>query len=271
MTPETLSSAAARGIPVSFESVIKRYGKHTVLDKLSFRVEAGERVVLIGPSGSGKTTVLRCIMGFEPIDEGTIHVGSERIDPPAAGLMAHRRSQAQLRAVRAHVGMVFQQFNLFPHLTVRQNITLGPRRSHSETRAKSDELARSLLSQVGLADKIDSYPRQLSGGQQQRVAIVRALAMHPSVMLFDEVTSALDPETVGDVLRLIRQLTEASTMTMLLVTHEMGFAAQVADRVVFMENGCIVEQGPPEQIFGAPREERTEQFLMRLEDRGVPR
>ena len=164
--------------------------------------------------------------------------------------------------------MVFQQFNLFPHLTVLENITLGPRRA-GRTRTAADESAHSLLQQVGLAEKAASYPRHLSGGQQQRVAIARGLAMHPSVMLFDEVTSALDPETVGDVLRLIRGLSERSTMTMLIVTHEMEFAALVADHAIFMEGGVIVEQGPPEQIFNAPREQRTVQFLRSLKDKGT--
>ena len=265
----TLSTAASSGVPVTFEGVTKAYGQHTVLDQLSFEVQAGERVVLIGPSGSGKTTVLRCMMGFESINSGAIHVGDASIVPADGGRAAHRAARAGLFAARSQVGMVFQQFNLFPHLTVLRNITIGPRRTGGQSRLAAEDLARSLLDQVGLGSKVDAYPRQLSGGQQQRVAIARALAMHPSVMLFDEVTSALDPETVGDVLRLIRKLTETSTMTMLLVTHEMEFAAQVADRVVFMEGGLIVEQGPPEQIFGSPREERTVRFLSRLEDKGA--
>jgi polar amino acid transport system ATP-binding protein len=265
----TLSAVAASGVPVSFEGVTKSYGDHKVLDYLTFDVKAGERVVLIGPSGSGKTTVLRCMMGFESIDSGAIQIGLQAIVPMVGDRTTRRQARAGLVSARAQVGMVFQQFNLFPHLSVLRNITIGPRRTAGQSAEDAEALARSLLDQVGLGSKVDAYPRQLSGGQQQRVAIARALAMHPSVMLFDEVTSALDPETVGDVLRLIRRLTESSTMTMLLVTHEMEFAAQVADRVIFMEGGLIVEQGPPEQIFEAPQEERTAQFLSRLEDKGA--
>jgi polar amino acid transport system ATP-binding protein len=266
--PNSLNAAAAEGVAVSFDEVTKRYGDHVVLDRLSLQVDAGECVALIGPSGSGKTTVLRCLVGFEPIEQGAIHVGDETIIPSAGGMAAQRRARAQLRRAREQIGMVFQQFNLFPHLTALQNITLGPRRGGQE-RSVAEETARSLLQQVGLAHKADSYPRQLSGGQQQRVAIARALAMHPSVMLFDEVTSALDPEMVGDVLRLVRGLAETSKMTILIVTHEMEFAELVADRVVFMEGGVIVEQGPPEQIFSAPHEPRTMQFLRSLKDKGA--
>lgn len=265
---ETLTSVTAAGIVVAFQQVAKRYGDHPVLDELTFTVDPGERVVLIGPSGSGKTTILRCLMGFESIDSGRIQVGPDTIVPTGRRRADKRRARDGLRAARSHMGMVFQQFNLFPHLSVLDNVTIGPRHNESVGRAELRDRARTLLDQVGLGGKVDSYPAQLSGGQQQRVAIARALAMRPAVMLFDEVTSALDPETVGDVLRLIRQLTESSTMTMLLVTHEMAFAAGVADRVIFMERGAIVEQGPPEQLFGDPQQERTRQFLNRLGDKG---
>ncbi len=267
---ETLSNSlfAADGVAVSFDGVTKRYGDHVVLDGLNLHVGAGECVALIGPSGSGKTTILRCLMGFETIDAGVIRVGDELIIPPGGGIASKRIARDQLRRARKQIGMVFQQFNLFPHLTALQNITLGPRRAGRES-SLAEVAARSLLQQVGLEQKANSYPRQLSGGQQQRVAIARALAMHPSVMLFDEVTSSLDPEMVGDVLRLVRGLAETSKMTILIVTHEMEFAKLVADRVVFMEDGLVVEQGPPEQIFSAPREQRTLQFLSSLKDKGA--
>jgi polar amino acid transport system ATP-binding protein len=263
-----LPAEGSSGVAVSFENVSKRYGDHVVLDHLTLNVGAGECVALIGRSGSGKTTVLRCLVGFESIDGGEILVGSVRIVPAPRGWAAKRRARAELRRARAQIGMVFQQFNLFPHLTALQNITLGPRRA-GEARSVAEEAAHSLLKQFGLGQKAESYPRHLSGGQQQRVAIARALAMRPSVMLFDEVTSALDPETVGEVLRLVRGLAETSDMTMLIVTHEMEFAELVADRVIFMEGGVIVEQGPAAQIFNAPQEPRTVQFLRSLKDKGI--
>jgi polar amino acid transport system ATP-binding protein len=268
MTSE-LAPETAAGIPVEFRDVSKRYGDHVVLDELSFAVSPGERVVLIGPSGSGKTTVLRCMMGFERTDSGLIQIGDAAVLPSGRGRAQQRRARAGLRAARNHVGMVFQQFNLFPHLTVMQNLTIGPRHNRQASSAEIERRARALLEDVGLASKAESYPGQLSGGQQQRVAIARALAMRPAVMLFDEVTSALDPETVGEVLGLIRRIAESSTMTMLLVTHEMAFAAQVADRVIFMEQGIVVEQGPPAQVFSSPQEERTRRFLRRLDDKGA--
>jgi polar amino acid transport system ATP-binding protein len=209
------------------------------------------------------------MMGFERTDSGLIQIGDAAVLPSGRGRAQQRRARAGLRAARDQVGMVFQQFNLFPHLSVMQNLTIGPRHSRQASHAETEQRARSLLDDVGLASKAESYPGQLSGGQQQRVAIARALAMRPAVMLFDEVTSALDPETVGEVLGLIRRIAESSTMTMLLVTHEMAFAAEVADRVIFMEQGVIVEQGPPAQVFNSPQEERTRRFLRRLDDKGA--
>jgi polar amino acid transport system ATP-binding protein len=262
-----LSREPSKGAAVRFEGVTKAYGDHVVLDNLTLHFEAGECAAIIGPSGSGKTTVLRCMVGFEPIDDGKIHVGTAKVVPVSGSRTEKRLAREQLRSVRSQLGMVFQQFNLFPHLTALNNITLGPRQA-GLAREPAEDLAQQLLGQVGLPEKGAAYPRQLLGGQQQRVAIARALAMQPSVMLFDEVTSALDPEMVGDILRLIRGLTETSAMTILLVTHEMEFAELVADRVIFMEGGVIVEQGPPEQIFNSPQEKRTLQFLRSLKDKG---
>jgi polar amino acid transport system ATP-binding protein len=217
---------------VKFENVYKSYGTVPVLRGLSFEVERGQVLTLIGRSGSGKSTALRCIDRLETIDSGEIEVAGHRIADPAL----------KLRDLRQDVGIVFQSYNLFPHLTVEQNITLAPRRVKRMPTGEARELARDVLAQVGLSEKINSYPEQLSGGQQQRVAIARSLAMRPKVMLFDEVTSALDPELTGEVLKVIEKLAE-SGMTMLLVTHEMAFAARVADRVIFMHHGLIHEQG----------------------------
>jgi polar amino acid transport system ATP-binding protein len=210
-------------------------------------------VCVIGPSGSGKSTLLRCVNLLETTSRGTVHVAGIEVTDP----------DCDLDAVRRRVGMVFQQFNLFGHLDVRRNLTIAQRRVLGRTKAKADEVARANLARVGLSEKIDAYPAQLSGGQQQRVAIARALAMDPALMLFDEPTSALDPELVGEVLAVMRGLADDG-MTMLVVTHEMAFAREVAARVVFMDGGVIVESGPPEQIFGAPRERRTAEFLHRV-------
>ena len=247
------------------EKLVKRYGPHTVLDDINLEVQTGQVLVVIGPSGSGKSTLLRCLAALEPIQRGII-----RIDGTLAAKGAEEQGQgpdrASLRALREKVGMVFQQFNLFPHLTVMENITLAPRRVRGMAQGEAEQLAVDLLRRVGLEDKRDVHPERLSGGQQQRAAIARALAMHPKVMLFDEVTSALDPELVGEVLRTMRQLAEQG-MTMLVVTHEMGFARDVADDVIFMDNGKIVERSPPAQIFEQPKEARTRAFLERLLDR----
>ncbi len=232
--------------------VQKKFRATPVLRDVSLRVQAGEVVVIIGPSGSGKSTLLRTINGLERIEGGEIWVD---------GVAVHQRKD--LRAVRTKVGMIFQQFNLFPHLTVLNNITLGPtlvRKDRADT-AIGD--AHALLERVGLKDKASSYPSQLSGGQQQRVAIARALAMKPAIMMFDEVTSALDPELIGEVLNVMRGLARDG-MTMLVVTHEMGFARDVADRVVFMDAGTFLEEGPPDQMFTNPSDPRSRQFLRRV-------
>ena len=253
------------GSLIVVERLVKRYGDHTILDDVNLDVKAGQVLVVIGPSGSGKSTLLRCLAALEPIQHGSIRIdgklaakGKEEADgePDAASL----------RDLRQRIGMVFQQFNLFPHLTVLENITLAPRRVRGMTQVEADRLGIELLRKVGLEDKRDVYPERLSGGQQQRAAIARALAMQPKVMLFDEVTSALDPELVGEVLRTMRQLAEQG-MTMLVVTHEMGFARDVADDVIFMDKGKIVERAAPEVIFEHPKEARTRAFLERLLDR----
>jgi polar amino acid transport system ATP-binding protein len=251
---------------VRFDDVTKRYGPLTVLDELKLEVAQGEKVAIIGPSGSGKTTVLRMLMTLERIDEGVIWVDGEpltHMDRDGALVAA---DQAHLRRVRGKIGMVFQHFNLFPHMTALGNCIEAPRRvlglSAGEAQARDAEL----LEMVGLGDKTKHYPSQLSGGQQQRVAIARALAMRPKIMLFDEVTSALDPELVGEVLQVIRKLGSEHDLTMLMVTHQMGFAKEFADRVCFFYAGKIAEQGSPEAIFGDPQNDRTRQFLRAVLD-----
>jgi ABC-type polar amino acid transport system ATPase subunit len=239
---------------VLMKDVCKSYGDHTVLNHVDLAVAPSEVVVLIGPSGAGKSTLLRCINGLEKIDSGTIHIDGE--------LLTQREST--LNKTRQHVGMVFQQFNLWPHKTVLENLSLSPTRVARRPRAEVASESARLLEQVGLADFGDRYPTNLSGGQQQRVAIARALAMHPKVMLFDEPTSALDPELVGEVLTVMRDLA-ASGMTMVVVTHEMRFARAVADRVVLMADGGIVESGPPNEVLESPRSDRGKAFLRRLE------
>jgi polar amino acid transport system ATP-binding protein len=239
------------------ERVHKRYGDLAVLRGIDIDVPANKVICLIGASGSGKSTLLKCANLIEPIDEGRILFEGEEItsvdtDPDR---------------VRRHIGIVFQAFNLFPHMTVLANVTLAPRRVLGMPQPVAEEQARELLARFGLADKAGEYPDRISGGQQQRAAIVRALAMQPRIMLLDEVTSALDPELVGEVLTVIRELAE-SGMTMLISTHEMGFARQIADRVCFMSEGVILEQGPPDLIFHAPRNERTAAFLQRVIEAG---
>ncbi|MGL6279912.1 MAG: amino acid ABC transporter ATP-binding protein [Gaiella sp.] len=235
------------------EGVRKSFGQLAVLRGIDLTLAEHEVVCLIGASGSGKSTLLRCIDLLEPVDEGRIVVAGEEITTPAV----------DANAVRRRIGIVFQSFNLFPHMSVLQNVTLAPRKVLRLSRAEADERATALLERFGLADKRGEYPDRLSGGQQQRVAIVRALAMQPDLLLLDEITSALDPELVAEVLDVIRELA-ASGMTMLIATHEMGFARDVAHRVCFLHEGSILEQGPPAEIFGAPREERTQQFLARI-------
>ncbi len=231
----------------------KNFGQLEVLKKISLEVEEGEVVCLIGPSGSGKSTFLRCLNRLEKITAGEVNVDGHPISDP----------NININRVRENIGMVFQHFNLFPHLTVRENITLAPVELKKMEKAAASDKALELLERVGLADKADAYPGQLSGGQKQRVAIARALAMNPDIMLFDEPTSALDPEMVGEVLEVMKQLA-ADGMTMVVVTHEMGFAREVADRVIFMDDGYIVEEGTPEEVFGNPKEERTISFLNKV-------
>jgi polar amino acid transport system ATP-binding protein len=231
----------------------KRFDSLEVLRGLDLAVDDHEVICLIGASGSGKSTLLRCINLLEPIDAGSIVVHGQ--DITVRGV--------DQNAIRAQIGIVFQSFNLFPHMTVMKNVTLAPTKVLKRTRAQADDEARRLLDRFGLGDKAAEYPDRLSGGQQQRVAIVRALAMQPEIMLLDEVTSALDPELVAEVLDVIRELAEGG-MTMLIATHEMGFARDIAGRVCFLDEGVILEQGPPAQIFSEPREERTKQFLQRI-------
>ena len=259
---DSLESLAGSGITLS--SVRKSYGSLIVLNDIDLSVRAGQRIALIGPSGSGKTTVLRCVALLESIDSGVIRVAGIEINGPDVAARQSRNSP--ISTVRRKVGMVFQQFNLFPNMSVLDNVTLAPRNVLKINRPAAEAEARALLDSVGLADKAASFPYQLSGGQQQRVAIARSLAMRPTVLLFDEVTSALDPELVGEVLSVIRGLAEHSSVTMLIVTHEMRFAAEVADRVVFMESGAIIEQGPPAQVLHDPTSERTKRFLHRVRD-----
>ena len=235
------------------EGLHKSFGKTEVLRGIDLEVAEHEVVCLIGASGSGKSTLLRCIDLLEPIHAGRIVVAGD--DITARGVDVNR--------VRRGIGIVFQAFNLFPHMTVLRNVTLGPRKALGISSAEAEAQARELLSRFGLADKVDEFPDRLSGGQQQRVAIVRALAMRPRLMLLDEVTSALDPELVAEVLEVIRELAHEG-MTMVIATHEMGFARDIAGRVCFLDGGVILEQGPPQQIFTSPREERTKQFLARI-------
>jgi len=262
------SSAVPAGQPlIRFRKVRKSYGELRVLDDLDLEVAAGEKVAIIGPSGSGKTTILRLLMTLERYESGTIEVGGELLGLRREGERLVPDREAHLRQVRKQIGMVFQHFNLFPHMTALQNVIEAPIRVLGLPRREAEARARELFAMVGLQEKAGSYPRHLSGGQQQRVAIARALAMRPRIMLFDEVTSALDPELVGEVLRVIGQLAKESGMTMLIVTHEMSFARDVSDRVIFMEKGRIVEQGEPGVIFREPRSERTRAFLKAVLER----
>ena len=246
----------------------KRFGPVTALDGVSLDVAAGEVVAIIGASGSGKSTLLSCLNHLSPPDKGEVWVGGKRAGGDPAARLSRRAVEADLRRFRADIGMVFQHFNLFPHFSVLQNLIDAPMAVRGRSRAEATEHARALLAQVGLADKEKAFPAELSGGQQQRVAIARALAMKPAVMLFDEPTSALDPELVDEVLRVMRDLARQG-MTMLVVTHEMSFAEDVADRLVFFDRGRIVESGPPREILRTPQHERTRSFLQRLLRRGA--
>ncbi len=255
--PDRGASGAAAPV-LRVRGISKSFGEHRVLSSIDLRVERGRVLALIGPSGSGKTTVLRCLNGLEVPDGGVIEVGD--------GLSLDFSSpvgRKELARLRDRSAMVFQHYNLFPHRTVLENVLEGPVQVQKRPRAEAEAEARALLARVGLAERADAYPFQLSGGQQQRVGIVRALALRPQLLLFDEPTSALDPELVGDVLGVIKELADEG-WTMVIVTHELQFASQVADEIVFMADGVVVEQGPPAQLLRTPRNERTRQFLHRL-------
>ena len=245
---------------VKAEGVHKRFGRLEVLKGISLEVPPGTVMCMLGPSGSGKSTFLRCINHLENINRGRLWVDGELVGYRQAGDKLHELRESEIVRSRAKIGMVFQRFNLFPHMTAIQNVRLAQEMVLRRKSQEAEEKARALLTRVGLGDKIDEYPARLSGGQQQRVAIARALAMDPKVMLFDEVTSALDPELVKEVLDVMRELADEG-MTMIVVTHEIGFAREVGDNVVFMDGGVIVEQGRPAQILDSPREERTKRFL----------
>jgi len=235
---------------LALDGIRKRFGTHVVLDDVSLAVEPGEVVAVIGRSGSGKTTLLRCINGLETIDEGSIVFAGKPLPKDAAAL----------RELRREIGIVFQSYNLFPHHSVERNITLGPTITNKLPLEEAQKIALEVLREVGLEDKLHAYPAQLSGGQQQRVAIARALAMHPRLMLFDEITSALDPELVGEVVKVLERLA-TSGRTMVLVTHEMGFARRTADTLVFMHQGKVWEKGPPRELFAAPKTKELESFI----------
>ncbi|AWI11457.1 hypothetical protein B4065_2418 [Caldibacillus thermoamylovorans] len=238
---------------IKVEQITKVFGKNPVLKNISTTIHQGEVVAIIGPSGSGKSTFLRCLNLLEKPTEGKIYIKDQEITNPKVNILE----------VRKHIGMVFQQFNLFPHMTVLENVTYAPQKVKKLAKGEVEKNAKDLLAKVGLSDKVDSYPSQLSGGQKQRVAIARALAMEPEIMLFDEPTSALDPEMVKEVLDVIKDLAETG-MTMVIVTHEMNFAKEVADRVIFIDGGVILEDAEPHQFFNAPKSERAKDFLSKL-------
>lgn len=238
---------------IKVEQITKVFGKNPVLKNISTTIHQGEVVTIIGPSGSGKSTFLRCLNLLEKPTEGKIYIKDQEITNPKVNILE----------VRKHIGMVFQQFNLFPHMTVLENVTYAPQKVKKLAKGEVEKNAKDLLAKVGLSDKVDSYPSQLSGGQKQRVAIARALAMEPEIMLFDEPTSALDPEMVKEVLDVIKDLAETG-MTMVIVTHEMNFAKEVADRVIFIDDGVILEDAEPHQFFNAPKSERAKDFLSKL-------
>jgi polar amino acid transport system ATP-binding protein len=241
--------------------VTKRYGDLVVLDSLSLDIQANEMVSIIGPSGSGKTTVLRMLMTLEKIDEGVIYLDGKPLTHSEKNGVLRPAGDKYIRTVRSDIGMCFQHFNLFPHMTALQNCIEAPIQVLGLKKAEAIERAEDMLDMVGLADKMDQHPIRLSGGQQQRVAIARALCMRPKVMLLDEVTSALDPEVIGEVLNVIRKLNSEHHLTMIMVTHQMGFAKEISDRVCFFHAGKIEEQGTPDELFGNPQSERTQQFL----------
>jgi polar amino acid transport system ATP-binding protein len=248
---------------VASQAVHKRFGTLEVLKGIDLEVQRGEVMCMLGPSGSGKSTFLRCINHLEKINAGRLYVDGELVGYRQAGDKLHELHEREVAGKRAQIGMVFQDFNLFPHMTALENVTLAPIRVLDVSREEARKRGRQLLERVGLGEKLDSYPVALSGGQQQRVAIARALAMQPKLMLFDEPTSALDPELVGEVLDVMRGLARDG-MTMIVVTHEMGFAREVADSAVFMDEGVVVESGPPSEVLVNPRHERTQAFLSKV-------
>lgn len=247
-----MSKAIDNSVMIELKDLYKSFGDNQILKGVDLKVNRSEVVVIIGPSGSGKSTLLRCVNYLEIPTSGTVTIDGETITP-----------EVNINTIRAEVGMVFQHFNLFPHMTVLRNITLAQEKVRKKSAEESEKIAMELLNKVGLAEKAHAYPDELSGGQQQRVAIARALAMQPKIMLFDEPTSALDPEMVNEVLDVMRDLAE-SGMTMMCVTHEMGFARQVADRVLFVDQGIILEEGTPEEVFSHPKEKRTQEFLSKI-------
>jgi polar amino acid transport system ATP-binding protein len=260
-------AASDGALPViRLRGVRKTYGDLVVLDALDLEVPRGQKLALIGPSGSGKSTILRILMALERIDAGTVEIHGEPVWEMRRNGRLRPADERHLRRIRSRVGMVFQHFNLFPHMSVMRNVTEALVHVHGMDKAVARERAVDLLEQVGLTDKLDQYPERLSGGQKQRVAIARALAPRPDIMLFDEVTSALDPELVGEVLNVIRRLAHGTDMTLLIVTHEMGFARDSAERVIFMEGGRIVEDATPAVIFNRPHQERTAEFLSNVLD-----
>ena len=262
-------SSPSSDVMIQFDRVVKKFGDHVVLRELDFSVKPGEFVTLIGPSGSGKTTILRLLMTLETADDGTIQVGGEYLSHMERGGKLVPADERHLRNQRKRIGMVFQQFNLFPNMKVLQNVTEAPVRALGLSKAEAEQRARELLEMVGLSDKIDAHPMQLSGGQQQRVAIARALAMRPQVLLLDEVTSALDPELVAGVLAVLKEIARTTDITFLCVTHEMQFAQDVSDRVMMFDQGQVIEDAPPEQLFTQPAHERTRSFLHAVIDRAV--
>lgn len=251
---------------VRFDKVVKRFGSNVVLDKLDFQVRPRERVTLIGPSGSGKTTILRLLMTLERLDEGTITVGDQYLSHMKKGDRLVPADEKHLRGVRRRIGMVFQQYNLFPNMRVLRNVTEAPMYALGVSREQAEERARDLLGKVGLGDKLNARPTELSGGQQQRVAIARALAMEPDVLLLDEVTSALDPELAAEVLDVLRDIARTTDVTILCVTHAMKFARDVSDRVLMFDQGKIVEDQHPDRLFEQPEHPRTQAFLRSLLD-----
>ncbi|MGH3738781.1 MAG: ectoine/hydroxyectoine ABC transporter ATP-binding protein EhuA [Micromonosporaceae bacterium] len=252
---------------IRFDDVVKRFGSLTVLEDLNFSVAPGEFVSLIGPSGSGKTTILRLLMTLEQVTEGVIYVDGKPLSHMERNGSLVRSDEKHQREARKTIGMVFQQFNLFPNMNVLRNVTEGPVRSLGKSKAQADQKAKELLELVGLSDKLKAKPGQLSGGQQQRVAIARALAMEPKVMLLDEVTSALDPELVTGVLHLLKDIANSTDITFLCVTHEMQFARDVSDRVMMFDSGRVIEDAPPDKLFTDPDHERTRAFLHAVLDR----